>query len=302
MNCTCAVYSDGSTAVECVEIAISDITSVAPAISSTTTVLNFNYNLITELPARLFASARPSALANLAISFNLITRIDPDAFVALAALEELTLTHNSLTELATSVLAPLVRLRSLFIDDNFFKTIPLLPTLPRLTYLMLGSNPFERLSRAAIANVSASLLNFAASDLRDPFSTVQALAIDADFFAGCTNLLTIQFSGNKFTAEQLADVFSPVGATLRSLTLSKNNLTQVPASALRLLKSNGITSLCVRLCLYCRTLLLRNLHHFYLNRNVKKNRITELPAELANCRLMNRMCVRHALLGALFVL
>jgi hypothetical protein len=99
------------------------------------------------------------------------------------------LNTNSLTELSTAVLAPLVNLTMLSLSYTNFIRLPVLPPIP-LKQLHFDRVPRATLSRAALANVAPTLQYLSAKINNRNYGAAP------DLFQDCTQLISVDLSRN----------------------------------------------------------------------------------------------------------
>ncbi|XP_070495732.1 leucine-rich repeat-containing protein 15-like [Chironomus tepperi] len=198
-----------------------------------------NENLVTSLPANLFANS--PRLYHVSFLFNQISQIHANAFVG-TAIEFLDFGNNLLTAVNPQWFVPISStLRSLDFFNNFISQVPdgIFSTLARLEFLMIGMNGVQLGNNPFLGLTSLRTLGLGRNGIRElnpswfsPISQLQELFLCGNALTqlrpgdldSLRNLITVRFNGNSLSTVSL-DALGPSIATIRNLQVQQNGLT-----------------------------------------------------------------------------
>ncbi|XP_078612854.1 uncharacterized protein LOC144882743 [Branchiostoma floridae x Branchiostoma japonicum] len=161
-------------------------------------------------------------LISLSLQHNLMTKIQPDAFVKLSRINELDLLSNHITNIPAGTFAPLCYLHSLCLARNRIAMIQngTFAGLRRLKKLSMAHNRITRIESGAFAELS----QLSVIDL----SFNQITTIQAGTFVDLPRLLKLSMKNNKI-AKIDPGVFAEL-PWLQMLILSSNQITMIRPS------------------------------------------------------------------------
>jgi Leucine-rich repeat (LRR) protein len=179
--------------------------------------LTLIHNAIATLPAGLYP-ANSSLLLYLHLDDNLISKIDPAAFVHLRHLFYLSLNMNFLTEIDPVIFSPLQALDSLVLSRNLMSRIPVLPAMAALRNFNAQANPLREVTAQSFAAVSRLLKTLV---VHTELST-NPEALDPLLLRNFSDLRILDLRGIWPASNQLPDDFfdAPCKVTLSKLLLS----------------------------------------------------------------------------------
>lgn len=211
-------------------------------------LLDLSHNALDRLGQRQLASQKVLRVLN--VSYNNIGHLESHGFLGLAQLQVLDLRHNQLTAIEDSSFSELEQLVELDLSGNRIQRLSdqCFAALTRLRSLNLRGNRLQQLAPSpswtplAAALLTLDLSHNALAQLDGGEGGLSALAelrqlnlsnntlhhIHYTAFDGLGRLAQLDLSANRLEYVP-SDALSPLGASLRSLDLSGNYMTQIGA-------------------------------------------------------------------------